>query len=248
VLPELPRIEHRHKLDPCQRGQCGADLVRIGEDVSEQLDVEPARFFVHRHIRPQYTCRPCKTVTAAVVPPAVIDGGMAAVELLAWIAACKYLDHWFFAGSERMGRPAAAFQSLFASAKLNGLDPARWLADILKKLPTCPNSKIDSLLLLRTPLRINRYSNVAALAAYALGFLQKSKNGRGMYYINDAFVCRNDEVMTCRSNRHMQKDVDFKKKIDISLLRVEDINTYQHERHSFKNQYVMKICRLFVEK
>jgi transposase len=91
--PELPRIEHRHEPESCQCGQCGADLVKIGEDVSEQLDVEPARFFVHRHIRPQYACRPCETVTAAPIPPAVIDGGMAAVGLLAWVAACKYLDH-----------------------------------------------------------------------------------------------------------------------------------------------------------
>ncbi|MBB6133244.1 hypothetical protein HD842_001355 [Massilia aurea] len=30
--------------------------------------------------------------------------------------------------------------------KLNGLDPARWLANTLDKLPTCPSSKIDSLL------------------------------------------------------------------------------------------------------
>ena len=91
--PELPRIEHRHEPASCQCGQCGADLVKIGEDVSEQLDVEPARFFVHRHIRPQYACRPCETVTAAPIPAAVIDGGVAAVGLLAWIAACKYLDH-----------------------------------------------------------------------------------------------------------------------------------------------------------
>jgi len=91
--PELPRIEHRYEPASCQCGQCGADLVKIGEDVSEQLDVEPARFFVHRHIRPQYACRPCETVTAAPIPAAIIDGGMAAVGLLAWIAACKYLDH-----------------------------------------------------------------------------------------------------------------------------------------------------------
>jgi hypothetical protein len=46
------------------------------------LDVEPARFFVHRHIRPQYACRPCETVSAAPIPPAVIDSGMAAVGLM----------------------------------------------------------------------------------------------------------------------------------------------------------------------
>ncbi len=93
-LPDhLPRIEHRHEPQSCQCQQCGRDLVKIGEDVSEQLDVEPARFFVHRHIRPQYACRSCETVVAEPVPPAVIDGGMAAPGLLAWITTCKYLDH-----------------------------------------------------------------------------------------------------------------------------------------------------------
>ncbi|WP_259741454.1 IS66 family transposase [Pseudoduganella namucuonensis] len=29
-------------------------------------------------------------------------------------------------------------------AQRNGLDPARWLADALERLPTCPNSQIDS--------------------------------------------------------------------------------------------------------
>jgi transposase len=93
-LPEhLPRIEHRHEPESCTCGQCGKDLVKIGEDISEQLDVEPARFFVHRHIRPQYACRACETVTAAPIPPAVIDGGMAAVGLYAWVIIGKYLDH-----------------------------------------------------------------------------------------------------------------------------------------------------------
>jgi transposase len=39
--------------------------------------------------------------------------------------------NWLFAGSERAGRRSAAIQTLFATAKLNGLDPARWLADTL---------------------------------------------------------------------------------------------------------------------
>ncbi len=91
--PELPRIEHRHEPASCQCGVCGHALVNIGEDVSEQLDVEPARFFVHRHIRPQYACRGCETVTAAPAPPAVIDGGMAAPGLLAWVAVSKFADH-----------------------------------------------------------------------------------------------------------------------------------------------------------
>ena len=89
----LPRIEHRHEPESCQCDQCGKDLVKIGEDITEQLDVEPAKFFVHRHIRPQYACRNCETITAAPIPPAIIDGGMAAVGLLVWVLISKYLDH-----------------------------------------------------------------------------------------------------------------------------------------------------------
>ncbi len=93
-LPDhLPRIEHRHEPESCTCGKCGSDLVKIGEDISEQLDVEPAKFFVHRHIRPQYACHSCETVSAAPIPPAVIDGGMAAVGLYVWILIGKYLDH-----------------------------------------------------------------------------------------------------------------------------------------------------------
>lgn len=93
-LPDhLPRIEHRHEPTSCQCGQCGRDLVKIGEDVTEQLDVEPAKFFVHRHIRPQYACKTCEAVTAAAIPPAIIDGGMAAPGLLSWVMVSKYLNH-----------------------------------------------------------------------------------------------------------------------------------------------------------
>lgn len=93
-LPEhLPRIEHHHEPETCTCGQCGGDLVKIGEDISEQLDVEPAKFFVHRHIRPQYACRPCESITAAPIAPAVIDGGMAAPGLIAWVLISKFVDH-----------------------------------------------------------------------------------------------------------------------------------------------------------
>jgi len=94
ALPEhLERVEVRHEPESCTCPACQSNLVKIGEDVSEQLDVEPARFFVIRHIRPQYACRQCETITAAPVAPAVIDGSLAAPGLLAWVATGKYLDH-----------------------------------------------------------------------------------------------------------------------------------------------------------
>lgn len=90
---ELPRVEQRHEPDSCACGACGHTLVKIGEDITEQLDVEPARFFVQRHIRPQYACRHCETITAAAIPAAIIDGGLATPSLHAWVVIQKYLDH-----------------------------------------------------------------------------------------------------------------------------------------------------------
>jgi transposase len=93
-LPDhLPRIEHRHEPQSCTCGRCGSKLSHIRDDITEQLDVEPAKFFVHRHIRPQYACRSCEMVIAEAVPPAIIDGGLAAVGLLVWMVIGKYLDH-----------------------------------------------------------------------------------------------------------------------------------------------------------
>ena len=89
----LPRIDVRHEPESCTCGQCGGDLTLIREDITEQLDVEPAKFSVIRNIRPQYACKPCETITAAAIPPAVIDGGMASVGLLTWIMVSKYVDH-----------------------------------------------------------------------------------------------------------------------------------------------------------
>lgn len=61
--------------------------------LSRKLDVEPAHFLVHRHIRPQYPCRPCETDNAVPILPAMIDGGIAAVGQLAWVAPSKFLGH-----------------------------------------------------------------------------------------------------------------------------------------------------------
>ena len=89
----LERIEVIHEPEHCTCPACQAALVKIGEDVTEQLHIEPAVFKVIRHIRPQYACRACETVHAAPVAPAIIDGGLPTSGLLADVALAKYLDH-----------------------------------------------------------------------------------------------------------------------------------------------------------
>jgi transposase len=93
-LPEhLPRVEHLHEPETCTCGQCGQALMRIGEDVTEKLSIVPAEFFVERHIYPKYACRPCETLIAAPAVASIIDGGLAAPALLAWVMVSKYADH-----------------------------------------------------------------------------------------------------------------------------------------------------------
>lgn len=53
ALPaHLRRVEHHHEPEDttCATADCGQPMTRVGEDVSERLDIVPAEFFVHRHI------------------------------------------------------------------------------------------------------------------------------------------------------------------------------------------------------
>ena len=53
---------------------------------------------------------------------------------------------WLFAGSDRGGDRAAAIYSLIVTAKLNGVDPRAWLADILGRLADHPAAQLNDLL------------------------------------------------------------------------------------------------------
>jgi hypothetical protein len=53
---------------------------------------------------------------------------------------------WLFAGSERGGERAAIMYTLIQTAKLNGVDPQVWLADVLRRINDQPVSKLEELL------------------------------------------------------------------------------------------------------
>src|SRR5689334_14781233 len=54
--------------------------------------------------------------------------------------------NWTFAGSDRGGERAAAIYTLIETAKLNGVDPQAWLADVLARLPDHPAKRVGDLL------------------------------------------------------------------------------------------------------
>src|SRR6201995_3917269 len=53
---------------------------------------------------------------------------------------------WLFAGSDRGGERAAAVYTLIGTAKLNGVDPQAWLADVLGRINDHPASRLHELL------------------------------------------------------------------------------------------------------
>ena len=94
TLPaDLPREEVIHEPEHDHCAHCHGELVKVGEHVSEKLDVIPMSFKVRRDVYPQYACRHCETIVAEPVAPTIIDGGLAAPGLLAQVAIQKYADH-----------------------------------------------------------------------------------------------------------------------------------------------------------
>ena len=95
ALPKhLPReevvVDLTDKGCPC----CGGLRVKIGEDVSERLDMIPARFKVIVTRRPKYACRDCDgEVAQAPAPEHLIEGGIPTEALIAAVVIAKYADH-----------------------------------------------------------------------------------------------------------------------------------------------------------
>lgn len=96
ALPDhLERVEHQHEPEDttCPNADCGRPMQRIGEDVSEKLDIIPAKFFVHRHIYGKWACRCCQQLRQEPAEPDVINGGIPAAGLVAHTLISRFVDH-----------------------------------------------------------------------------------------------------------------------------------------------------------
>ena len=90
-LPEhLERevITHVPGRDCCP--DCGAQLRKFGEDISEQLEYVPDSFKVIRHVRPKFSCTGCDRVVEAPAPSRPIERGLAGPGLLAHVIVSKF--------------------------------------------------------------------------------------------------------------------------------------------------------------
>ncbi|CAH1659603.1 MULTISPECIES: IS66 family transposase [unclassified Chelatococcus] len=92
--PHLPRIEMVVDIEDHACPCCRNDLHRIGEDVSERLDIVPAQLRVIVVRRPKYACRACDDVVVQAPAPArLIEGGLPTEATVAQVLVSKYADH-----------------------------------------------------------------------------------------------------------------------------------------------------------
>lgn len=119
---DLPRVEIIYDLSEEEKvcAEDGHALHKIGEEISEQLEIIPAQVRVIRHIRYKYACRRCETgITTAPMPAQVIPKSIATPGLLAYVATAKYVD------SLPLYRQSTIFKRL--GVELNRATLANWM-------------------------------------------------------------------------------------------------------------------------
>jgi transposase len=79
---------------PCACSRCGgARLSKLGEDVTETLEVIPRQWKVIQHVREKFTCRDCEPVSQAPAPFHVTPRGWVGPNLLAMLLFEKFGQH-----------------------------------------------------------------------------------------------------------------------------------------------------------
>jgi len=74
---------------PC----CGGKLAKLGETITETLEVVPRQWKVIQTVREKFTCRACEKITQPPAPFHVIPRGHVGPSLLAMILYAKYGEH-----------------------------------------------------------------------------------------------------------------------------------------------------------
>jgi transposase len=94
-------IEPEVKICPC----CGKPLERIGEEVSEEIDLIPAKLIRRRTVRPKYACRCGEAgVHIAPLPPRLIPQSSLGLGLATHILLSRFDDHLSFYRLEQQFR------------------------------------------------------------------------------------------------------------------------------------------------
>ncbi len=136
---DLPRVEIVHDVPEAERTcPCGAPMVVIGQQVSEQLDIVPMQIRVLRHVRNTYGCPGSihAPVTAAL-PPQPLPKSNASPDFLTMLLIVKYID----------GLPLARFEYVLDrhGVKVPRQTLARWVIGVAALLQPLQNLMRDTL-------------------------------------------------------------------------------------------------------
>jgi len=93
--PHLPRVDQRVEPEDtrCPEPQCRQPMVRVGEDVSERLDIVPVQFFVQRQIRGKWACKCCQLLLQEPAASQVFDNALPTPGLQAHTVVSRFVDH-----------------------------------------------------------------------------------------------------------------------------------------------------------
>lgn len=78
---------------PCACPACGGKLAKLGEDITETLEMVPRQWKVIQTVREKYSCRSCEAITQPPAPFHAINRGRAGPQLLAHILEAKFGQH-----------------------------------------------------------------------------------------------------------------------------------------------------------
>jgi len=112
-----------------------SEMVCIGKEITEELECEPAKFYIKRYIRYKYAAKNGDGVSIAQLPERVIDKGIAGPSLLAMILVGKYQDHL----------PLYRQKQIFAICKKHEVNLFQWLKHTLMNIASINHKNIKDL-------------------------------------------------------------------------------------------------------
>lgn len=191
ISADLPRQEIIHDISEKEKTcDCGQKLAKIGEDSYEELDFEPARYWVNRHIYIKYACKHCEGLSNESKPavrspkrePRIIEKSMATPGLLAYTLVSKFEDHLPFYRQERIfGRLGVDLSRAtlcnWAIAAGNKLQPV--LEAMCEDIKTSPLIAADE-----TPLQVLKEAGRSNTSKSYMWLFRGVKQGRQIVLYN----------------------------------------------------------------
>src|SRR6266508_6769786 len=154
AIEAVERIDVLFAIEREINGMTPQERVRIRNERSQSLVIELERWLREQRARVSknsetgkaidYSLKRWSALTRFLDDGRLCMSNNAAERELRAVAMGR--KNWTFAGSDEGGRRATAIYTLIATAKLNGIDPQAWLADVLARLPDHPAKRIGDLL------------------------------------------------------------------------------------------------------